>query len=191
MFAAQLDGLRSELHKAHDTISQQPAQPEQATYVTSDEQAAAHAKEVAQLTEAHTQLQTLIDTLTEENAQLSQANTDRSMHIGTLAADLDQAKDTTPTQPIELPPATETTSDLLAEQAVAHAKEVAQLTEAHTQLQDLVNTLTEDNARLDQDNAKRSMHIGSLAAGLDQAKRAHSDNPLPVADVSTEVGASA
>ena len=48
VFAAQLDGLRSSLHQAHDASSQQLAQPEQATHVTSDEKAAAHAKEVAQ-----------------------------------------------------------------------------------------------------------------------------------------------
>lgn len=38
------------------------------------------------------------------------------------------------------------------EQAVAHAKEITQLTEAHKQMQSLVTTLTEENAVLDKVN---------------------------------------
>ena len=98
------------------------------------------------------------------------------MQIEALKVKLEQqAKQGAASQQLtDLQQALRAVSDHDAEQAVAHAKEITQLTEAHTQLQNLVNTLTEENTRLDQANTTRSMHIGSLSAGLDQVKRTKS-----------------
>ena len=114
------------------------------------------------------------------------------MQLETLKADLQEARQATSQQQINLQQqeSTEAASDQLTEQAVAHAKEISELTEAHTQLQNLVNTLTEENMRLDQANTNRSMHIGSLAAGLDQVKRVQSDKSSTGLDLLPEVGQS-
>ena len=111
------------------------------------------------------------------------------MQIEALKVKLEQqAKQGAASQQLtDLQQALQAASDHDAEQAVAHAKEITQLTEAHTQLQNLVNSLTEENTRLDQANTTRSMHIGSLSAGLDQVKRTKSAKSGSGPDLSPEV----
>lgn len=112
------------------------------------------------------------------------------MQLETLQADLQQARQAPSQQQADLQQqqSVQAAPDQHTEQAFAHAKEISELTEAHTQLQNLVNTLTEENMRLDQANSNRSMHIGSLTAGLDQVKRTQSDKSSASLDLLPEAG---